>query len=93
MIKSFGDSETEKIWKAEKSKKVPPDIQKRALTKLLIINSAEKEDDLRIPPGNKFENLKGDLQEYCSIRINDQWRITFKFIDNEAYEVKICDYH
>ncbi|WP_246473171.1 type II toxin-antitoxin system RelE/ParE family toxin [Treponema parvum] len=51
------------------------------------------EDDLKIPPGNKFEHLLGDLKDYCSIRINDQWRIRFKFQSNEAYEVKIVDYH
>ena len=53
----------------------------------------ECEEDLRIPPGNKFEHLLGDLKDYCSIRINNQWRIQFKFLNNEAYEVKIVDYH
>ena len=93
MIKSFADPETEKIWKGSKSPKLPPEIHKRAFAKLLIINSAEKEDDLRIPPGNKFEHLLGDLKDYCSIRINNQWRIQFKFLNNEAYEVLIVDYH
>ena len=68
MIKSFADSETEKIWKGSKSSKLPPEIHKKAFYKLLIINSAEKEDDLRIPPGNKFEHLLGDLKDYCSIQ-------------------------
>ena len=93
MIKTFGDSETEKIWNGKKSLRLPPDIHKRAFVKLLIINSAECEDDLKIPPGNKFEHLFGDLRDYCSIRINDQWRIQFKFQNNEAYEVKVTDYH
>jgi proteic killer suppression protein len=93
MIKTFGNPETEKIWNGKKSQKLPPEIHKRAFSKLLIINSAECEDDLRIPPGNKLEHLLGDLKNYCSIRINDQWRIQFKFINNEAYEVKIVDYH
>ena len=93
MIKSFADSEIEKIWKGSKSPKFPPEIHKRAFAKLLIINSAEKEDDLRIPPGNKFEHLLGDLKDYCSIRINNQWRIQFKFLNNEAYEVRIVYYH
>ena len=93
MIKTFGDSETEKIWNGKKSLRLPPDIHKRAFVKLLIINSAEWEDDLKIPPGNKFEHLFGDLKDYCSIRINDQWRIQFKFLNNEAYEVRIVDYH
>ena len=93
MIKLFADSETEKIWKGSKSSKLPPEIHKKAFYKLLIINSAEKEDDLRIPPDNKFEYLLGDLKDYCSIRINEQWRIKFKFLDNEAYELRIVDYH
>ena len=92
MIKTFGDSETEKIWSGKKSTKLPPDIHKRAFSKLLIINSAECEDDLRIPPVNRFEHLSGDLKDYCSIRINEQWRIQFKFLNNEAYEVRIVDY-
>ena len=69
MIKSFGDSETEKIWNGQKSKKIPPDIHKRAFAKLLIIHSAESEDDLKIPPGNKFEHLVGNLKDYSSIEI------------------------
>lgn len=93
MIKPFADSETEKIWNGKKSSKLPPEIHKRVFSKLLNINSAEKEDDLRIPPGNRFEHLSGDLKDYCSIRINNQWRIKFKFLNNEAYEVQIVDYH
>ena len=93
MIKSFGDSETEKIWNGKKSSKLPLEIHKRAFAKLLIIHSAESEEDLKIPPGNKFEHLSGNLKDFCSIRINDQWRIQFKFQNNEAYEVQIVDYH
>ncbi|MCQ2584710.1 MAG: type II toxin-antitoxin system RelE/ParE family toxin [Treponema sp.] len=93
MIKSFADSETEKIWIEKKTPKIPPEIHKRTFAKLLIINSAENEDDLRITPGNKFEHLLGDLKDYCSIRINDQLRIQFKFLNDEAYEVQIVDYH
>ena len=93
VIKSFGDSETEKIWNGNKSSRIPPEIHKRAFAKLLIIHSAESEDDLKIPPGNKFEHLIGKLKDYCSIRINNQWRIQFKFLNNEAYEVQVVDYH
>ncbi len=93
IIKSFGDSETEKIWNGKKSSKLPPDIHKRAFAKLLIIHSAESEEDLKIPPGNKFEHLVGNLKDYYSIRINNQWLIQFKFQNNEAYEVQIVDYH
>ena len=74
MIKSFGNSETEKIWNGKKSPKLPPEIHKRAFAKLLIIHSAESEEDLKITPGNKFEHLSGNLKDYCSIGINDQWR-------------------
>ena len=82
-----------KIRNGKKSSKLPPEIHKKAFYKLLIINSAEKEDDFRIPPVNRFEHLSGDLKDYCSIRINEQWRIKFKFLNNEAYEVRIVDYH
>ena len=75
------------------SAKFPPEIHKRAFSKLLIINSAENENELTVPPGNRFEHLSGDLKDYCSIRINDQWRIVFKFQKNEAYDVRIVDYH
>lgn len=93
MIQSFGDSETEKIYHQLKSKKLPYEIQKRALVKLLLIDAAESEEDLKVPPGNRFEHLLGRLQGYCSIRINDQWRILFKFMNSNASEVTITDYH
>lgn len=93
MIKSFADSEAERIWNGRKSTKLPPEIQKRTFTKLLIINSAESEDDLKVPPGNRFEHLVGKDKEYCSIRINNQWRIKFKLNNNEISEVEIVDYH
>ncbi|PJZ68910.1 plasmid maintenance system killer protein [Leptospira perolatii] len=93
MIKSFGDKETEGIFHQEFSKKIPPKIQSRALIKLLILENAEKEEDLRSPPANRFERLKGNLKDYCSIRINDQWRITFKFSDGNCFEVSIVAYH
>jgi len=93
MILSFSDPETEKIFHQEKSKRLPPEIQKRALVKLLLIDSSESEDDLRIPPSNKFEHLKGALKAFCSIRINDQWRIQFRFVNGDAKEVSIVDYH
>lgn len=93
MIQSFGDKETEKIFHEERSLKLPNDIQKRALTKLLMLDAATTEDDFRIPPSNKFEHLKGSLMEYCSIRVNDQWRIIFRFIDGESFDVLITNYH
>jgi len=93
MIKSFGDKETEKIWSGSYSKKLPGDIQAVARRKLRMINNAQGINDLRIPPGNKLEKLKGKLKDFWSIRINSQWRIIFKWIGNDAYEVQIIDYH
>ncbi|TGN09659.1 type II toxin-antitoxin system RelE/ParE family toxin [Leptospira ilyithenensis] len=93
MIKSFADKETEKIFNQEFSKKFPPDIQSRALIKLLLLENAEKEDDLRVPPSNNFEHLKGNKKDFCSIRINKQWRITFKFKNGNSFDVAIEDYH
>jgi proteic killer suppression protein len=93
MIKSFGDRESEKIWNGIRSKKLPSEIQDVARRKLRIINNAQHINDLRIPPANKLEKLKGDLQEYHSIRNNNQWRIIFEWVNNDAYEIRIVDYH
>lgn len=93
MINSFGDKESGKIWNGIGSKKLPNEIQDVARRKLRMINNAQDINDLRIPPANRLEKLKGDLQDYTSIRINDQWRIIFKWIHNDAYEVRIVDYH
>ncbi len=93
MIKSFKCKETEKIFRAEISKKLPADIQKRALLKLRSINIAAELIDLSMPPANKLESLKGNRKGQYSIRVNQQWRICFKWIDNDAYEVEIIDYH
>lgn len=93
MIKSFGDKETEKIWSGSYSKKLPGDIQPVARRKLRMINNAQDINDLRIPPGNKLEKLKGELKDFWSIRINSQWRVIFKWMGNDAFEVQIIDYH
>jgi len=93
MIRSFGDAETEKIFRQERSKKLPYEIQNRALVKLMLIDAATTEEDLKIPPSNHFEHLQGKLKEYSSIRINNQWRIQFKIQNNELYDVSIVDYH
>ena len=93
MIKSFGDKETEKIWNGIRSKKLPNEIQEVARRKLRMINNAQDVSDLRIPPANRLEKLKGEFQEYHSIRMNKQWRIIFKWINNDAYEIRIVDYH
>lgn len=93
MIKSFKNKETELIWNEEFSKKLPQDIQKRALTKLRMLNVANILDDLKIPPSNRLESLKGDRQGQYSIRINDQFRICFRWLDNHSFDVEITDYH
>jgi toxin HigB-1 len=93
MIKAFGDKETERIWKGRRSKKLPNEIQSIARRKLRMINNAQNINDLRIPPANHLEKLRGDLVDYYSIRINTQWRIIFQWDNNDAYKVKITDYH
>ena len=93
MIRSFADSETERIWNALRSRKYPPDIQKRALDKLKLLHRARSFDDLRNPPGNKLHPLKRDRAGQHAIWINDQWRICFVWNDENAYDVEITDYH
>ena len=92
MIKSFKDKETEKIFNGIKSKKYSA-IQDVAKRKLDMLHFASAEIDLIVPPSNHFEHLKGNLKEYCSIRINDQYRLIFQFNNNNAENVYICDYH
>ena len=93
MIKDFADKETKKIWNNEISKKLPKEIQKVARRKLRILNNAKSLIDLRIPPNNQLEALKGDRKGQYSIRINRQWRICFIWKENNAYRVEIVDYH
>lgn len=93
MIRSFGDKETEKICDGIVSKKLPFDIQNVARRKLRMINSSQDINDLRIPPANRFEKLKGNLSSFYSIRINNQWRIIFEWKNDDAYELTIVDYH
>jgi len=93
MIKEFGDKETELIWTGIKSKKLPIEIQDIARRKLRMINNSQDLNDLRIPPSNHLEKLKGNLSDYLSIRINSQWRIIFIWKNNDAFAVQIIDYH
>jgi proteic killer suppression protein len=93
MIRSFADRETERIWNEERSRRLPSDIQVTALRKLQLIAAAVRIEDLRIPPGNRLEALKGDRKNQWSIRINGQWRICFRWKDGHAEDVEICDYH
>jgi proteic killer suppression protein len=91
MIISFGSKDTRNIWKGERVKIIPPEIQQTGRRKLRMINNSHNWSDLRTPPSNRLEKLQGS--DFYSIRINDQWRIIFQWIDNNAYDVEIVDYH
>ena len=93
MIKSFKDTETEKVFGRQLSRRLPTDIQQIALRKLRMINNAVSLNDLRIPPANRLEKLTGDRKGQYSIRINDQWRICFEWGEDDAFNVEITDYH
>jgi toxin HigB-1 len=93
MITSFGSKDTEMIWMGERVKKLPNEVQETGRRKLRMLNNSHNIMDLIIPPSNRLEKLKGNLKEYYSIRINDQWRIIFKWNNGNAYEVEIIDYH
>ncbi len=92
MIRSFADRETERLFR-RRSSRVPADIQRRALGKLLLIHAATDVSQLRVPPGNRLEALHGDRDGQHSLRINRQWRICFRFHGGDAYDVEITDYH
>ena len=93
MIHSFGDKDTESLFRREVVRKFPPNLLQRARNKLLVIHAAASERDLNIPPGNRFEKLHGDKKGLCSIRINEQWRVVFKWAEGNAHDVSITDYH
>jgi proteic killer suppression protein len=93
VIKSIKDAETRRIYQREISRKFPPEIQQVALRKLRMLNNAAVLNDLRIPPANRLEKLTGSRSGQYSIRINDRWRICFKWRDGDAYLVEIVDYH
>ena len=93
MIKSFHSGETEKLFLRHRSPRFSLDIHRIALRKLLLLDAAERLEDLRNPPGNRLEKLTGNRQGQHSIRINDQWRICFRWSEGDAYEVEIADYH
>lgn len=93
MILSFGDKETKKIYEGERIKGLSTELQETARRKLRMLNNAQDMNDLRVPPSNRLEKLKGELNAFYSIRINDQWRIMFKWDNGNATEVAIIDYH
>ena len=93
MIRSFKSKETEKVWKGERSSKLPLEVQKVGRRKLRMLNNSIDINDLRIPPANRLEKLSGKFNGFYSIRINDQWRIIFKWSEGHAFEAQIIDYH
>ena len=93
MLTSFGDKDTKKIWEGERVKGFSKEIQETARRKLRMLNNSQDLNDLLIPPSNRLEKLKGNLKEFYSIRIKNQWRIVFKWKNGNAEEVEIIDYH
>ena len=93
MIVSFGDKTTQKIWEGERVKGFPIDIQATARRKLRMLNNSVDIKDLMIPPSNRLEKLKGNLKDFYSIRVNDQWRLIFKWDNGNALNVELIDYH
>jgi len=93
MIINFSSKDTEKIWFGERVSKLPNEIQEIGRRKLRMLNNSQNLSDLRIPPSNRLEKLSGNLKDFYSIRINSQWRIVFKWLDGNASDVSIMDYH
>ena len=93
MIRSFADRESERLFLRERSRALPKELQRAALRKLLQLDAADVPIDLRAPPGNRLERLKGERKGQYSIRINDQWRICFLWKDGDAHSIEIVDYH
>jgi len=93
MIASFRDPETQRLWQTGVSRRLPADLCRRAFKKLAILNAAVMPDNLRVPPGNNLEALRGKRAGQYSIRINDQYRVCFRWRDGNAFEVEIVDYH
>jgi proteic killer suppression protein len=93
MIRSFHNPEAAKVFRRETSRRFPPDVYRTALRKLLILDAAESLHDLAVPPGNRLEKLRGRRDGQHSIRVNDQWRVCFRWDRGDAYEVEIADYH
>ena len=93
MIKTFADRRTQELFVNGSAKRLPPDIAARAARKLEYVNLATRLDDLKVPPGNRLHALKADRKGQHAIAVNAQWRICFRFLDGDAYDVEICDYH
>ena len=93
MIRGFADEATERLFRREPVRKLPPEVRRAALRKLVVLDAADSLQDLRSPPGNRLEKLSGDRAGQYSIRVNDQWRICFAWRGSDAFEVEVTDYH
>lgn len=93
MIKSFADKRTGELFVKGMARGFPADVARRAVRKLEYVDLATRLDDLKTPPGNRLHALRGDRQSQHSIAVNDQWRVCFRFVDGDAYDVEVCDYH
>jgi proteic killer suppression protein len=93
MIASFRDKETERLWRLGRSRRLPSEVQLRAFKKLAILNAAITLDNLRVPPGNQLETLRGDREGQRSIRVNNQFRVCFAWHHSNAFDVEVVDYH
>ena len=93
MIRSFRDSETERVFGGERTRRLGPNVQRTAMRKLVILDAAESLLDLRVPRGNRLEKLRGNRTGQYSIRINEQWCVCFRWSRGDAYDVEIVDYH
>lgn len=93
MIKTFANRRTRDLFTMGTAKRFPPDVAGRAARKLEYVDLATSLDDLRVPPGNRLHALRDDREGQHAIAVNDQWRICFRFVDGDAYDVEVCDYH
>lgn len=93
MIKSFADRRTQDLYLTGTAKRFPPDVAARAARKLEYVDLATRLEDLKVPPGNRLHALRGDRNGQHAIAINSQWRICFRFVDGDSYDVEVCDYH
>lgn len=93
MIQNFANTETEQLFATGKSRRLPPDILRRAIMRLTQLDAATRIEDLRLPLSNRLESLSNERTSYWSIRINGQWRLCFRFVDGDAFDVEIIDYH
>jgi proteic killer suppression protein len=93
MIKTFADRRTADLYRTGSAKRFPPDVAAGAARKLEYVDLASRLGDLKVPPGNRLHALEGDRNGQHSISINDQWRVCFRFVDGDAYDVEVCDYH